>query len=252
MSKRRHPGREQDRQAEDRVERQPAGRARAGEDEQGHLRSRVEPDARTGTRAGTSATASAPPGSPARRGGSGIRAHRADARAPARRTPPCRIRRKMRTIPTRMIRFRIPISERNVPETTGPIRPVVRCSVESSFSTAPLRPRMPNTTRIPSRKTIVECPSEKKNPTLSGRWPSFISLRVVLSIAPMWSASKACLMPERVRRDADAEPEGAVRAEAVVVRQHERDEQEEADRVQAGDRGDEQPCAPPFGRRQRP
>ena len=39
--------------------------------------------------------------------------------------------------------------------------------------------------------TIVECPSEKKNPTLIGRLPSAISLRVVLSIAAMWSASKA-------------------------------------------------------------
>ncbi len=38
-------------------------------------------------------------------------------------------------------------------------------------------------------------PSEKKNPTLSGRLPSAMSLRVVLSIAAMWSASKACRSP---------------------------------------------------------
>ena len=36
-----------------------------------------------------------------------------------------------------------------------------------------------------SRKTMLEWPREKKKPTLSGRWPSAISLRVVLSIAPM-------------------------------------------------------------------
>ena len=49
----------------------------------------------------------------------------------------------------------------------------------------PLRPRTPTHTRTPSAKTIVECPSEKKNPTLSGRCPSLMSLRVVLSIAAM-------------------------------------------------------------------
>ena len=42
---------------------------------------------------------------------------------------------------------------------------------------------------------MLEWPSEKKNPTLSGRWPSLMSLRVVLSMAPMWSASKAWRMP---------------------------------------------------------
>ena len=54
---------------------------------------------------------------------------------------------------------------------------------------------MPIVKAIASRKTIVECPSEKKKPTLSGRWPSVISLRVVLSIAAMWSASNACRRP---------------------------------------------------------
>ena len=46
-----------------------------------------------------------------------------------------------------------------------------------------------------STSTTVEWPSEKKKPTLSGRPPSAISLRVVLSIAAMWSASKACRRP---------------------------------------------------------
>ena len=69
------------------------------------------------------------------------------------------------------------------------------CSAELSFSSAPLSPRTPTITSAPSAKTTVEWPSEKKNPTLSGRWPSAISLRVVLSIAAMWSASNAWRRP---------------------------------------------------------
>ena len=73
--------------------------------------------------------------------------------------------------------------------------PVAVCSAEPSSSTEPLRPRTPIENRKASRNTIVEWPSEKKKPTLSGRWPSAISLRVVLSIAAMWSASKAWRSP---------------------------------------------------------
>ena len=49
--------------------------------------------------------------------------------------------------------------------------------------------------RIESATTIVECPSEKKRPTPTGRWPSCMSFRVVLSIAAMWSASTAWRSP---------------------------------------------------------
>ena len=42
---------------------------------------------------------------------------------------------------------------------------------------------------------MVEWPSAKKNPTLRGRWPTAMSRRVVLSIAAMWSASKAWRTP---------------------------------------------------------
>ena len=48
-----------------------------------------------------------------------------------------------------------------------------------------------------SVKTIEEWPSEKKNPTPTGRLPSARSLRVVLSIAAMWSASNAWRRPKR-------------------------------------------------------
>ena len=54
---------------------------------------------------------------------------------------------------------------------------------------------MPAVKATASRNTIDECPSEKKNPMLTGRRPSAMSLRVVLSIAAMWSASKAWRMP---------------------------------------------------------
>ena len=96
---------------------------------------------------------------------------------------------------TRTIRFSSPIASRNVPETSGPISPVAPCSADPSSSTAPLSPRTPTTTSTPSARTIVECPSENQKPTLSGRCPSPISLRVVLSIAAMWSASKAWRSP---------------------------------------------------------
>ncbi len=54
---------------------------------------------------------------------------------------------------------------------------------------------MPKLSSTARRNTIDECPSEKKNPTLKGRFFSAISLRVVLSIAAMWSASKAWRIP---------------------------------------------------------
>ena len=60
-------------------------------------------------------------------------------------------------------------------------------------------------------------PSEKKKPTLSGRCPSLISLRVVLSIAPMWSASKAWRMPSVYAVMPTPMPKHARRAEARVL-----------------------------------
>ncbi len=89
----------------------------------------------------------------------------------------------------------MPIRSRNEPETVGPISPVAWCRLEPSFETSPLRPRMPIANPAASRNTTDEWPREKKKPTLSGRWPSVISLRVVLSMAPMWSASKAWRIP---------------------------------------------------------
>ncbi len=78
--------------------------------------------------------------------------------------------------------------------------PVTECSSEPSSSTCPARALTPSESRNASPKTIVEWPRENQNPTDSGRrspsaW-SAMSLRVVLSTAAMWSASKACRSPK--------------------------------------------------------
>jgi hypothetical protein len=72
-----------------------------------------------------------------------------------------------------------------VPDTVAPIQPVTWCRLELSLFTGPSSARTPSEIRNASTNTIVECPSENQNPTLSGRLPSLISLRVVLSIAAM-------------------------------------------------------------------
>ncbi len=76
-----------------------------------------------------------------------------------------------------------------------PTIPVTLCSPEPLSRSWPSRDLMPRFSSIASANTTLECPREKKKPTESGRLPSLTSLRVVLSIAAMWSASKACRMP---------------------------------------------------------
>ena len=87
---------------------------------------------------------------------------------------------------------------RKKPETIVPTTFVTLCSCELPFFSWSSSARIPKFSSTAITKTTVECPSEKKKPTLKGLWPSVISLRVVLSIAEMWSASKACRIP-RVR-----------------------------------------------------
>ena len=82
-----------------------------------------------------------------------------------------------------------------MPDTPVPMSPVTECSVEPSSSTGPASALMPSEKSSARTKTTVEWPSEKKKPTLSGRWPSAMNLRVVLSMAAMWSASKAWRRP---------------------------------------------------------
>ena len=98
-------------------------------------------------------------------------------------------------MPHRITTFSAAMTYRNVPDTPVPIQPVTSCSWEWPLRTWPLSALTPSANRNASMNTIVECPSEKQKPTLSGRLPSAISLRVVLSIAAMWSASKAWRRP---------------------------------------------------------
>ena len=86
----------------------------------------------------------------------------------------------------------------------------------------------------------VEWPSEKKKPTLSGRWPSLISFRVVLSIAPMWSASNAWRMPSVYAVMPTPIPKMR-RPELQVLRRDEPEQQAEADDVQREDDERQQP-----------
>ncbi len=62
--------------------------------------------------------------------------------------------------------------------------------------------RAANATSSVMRNTTVECPSEKKKPTPSGRRSGDMSFRVVLSMAAMWSASNAWRRPNEYARPA--------------------------------------------------
>ena len=70
-----------------------------------------------------------------------------------------------------------------------------------------------------SATTTVEWPSEKNNPTETGRLRSCISLRVTLSIAQMWSASTACRKPNVYASSAVPSSSGRV-ANAVSASAH--------------------------------
>ena len=91
------------------------------------------------------------------------------------------------------------------------MRLVQWCSPELLFFTWPSRYRMPRLSSTARANTTEEWPSENQKPTLRGRLPSAISLRVVLSIAEMWSASKACRMPRVYARMPVPKPKSSVR-----------------------------------------
>jgi hypothetical protein len=91
--------------------------------------------------------------------------------------------------------FNAAIRNKKNPDTSVPMMLVVYCKCEFAFLTWSSKARMPKFSSSASRNTTVEWPREKKNPTDIGRSPSLTSLRVVLSIAAMWSASNACRIP---------------------------------------------------------
>ena len=98
-------------------------------------------------------------------------------------------------MPASTIRFSSAIRYRNPAETSVPAIPPAVSKAEFGLTTAPNTARAATTMPAPTAITTLAWPREKKNPEASGRWPSAISLRVVLSMAEMWSASKACLNP---------------------------------------------------------
>ena len=105
---------------------------------------------------------------------------------------------KTRTMPTSTTRLSTPSTQRNTPDTDVPIRPVTECNSELPLTTGPASALTPIDNSRASPKTIVEWPSENQKPTDSGfgSGRSASSLRVALSTAAMWSASKACRSPK--------------------------------------------------------
>ena len=85
------------------------------------------------------------------------------------------------------------------------------CSPELPFLTWLSRKRIPKLSSTASPKTTEECPRENQKPTLSGRLPSAISLRVVLSMAEMWSASNAWRIPRVYAKIPVPNPNSSVR-----------------------------------------
>lgn len=110
---------------------------------------------------------------------------------------PARMCRKTWMIPNSALRFVKPMTIRNVPATSDPTRPRVVCKVEFSSWIGPASAPTPIASRRESPKTTLECPSENQKPTPLADLPSPTSLRAVLSIAAMWSASKAWRTPSR-------------------------------------------------------
>ncbi len=100
----------------------------------------------------------------------------------------------------------MPIRYRNPPEAIVPTTPRVCRRAEPSTGQRGHRRRAGGDPGRRGRRP-VEWPSANQNPTETGRLPSAMSLRVVLSMAAMWSASKAWRMPSVYGGDAEAEAE---------------------------------------------
>ena len=189
----RHPGREQGRQDQDEEDRHVVRAGRGGEARGARPRWRCRSPGRTGRRAGTCAsscgsTRSIGPEHPGQQAAvveevlERLLVVAAAARTRAGTSGRCRSARR---------RLMIPMTSRNVGRDRGPDEaadlPEGRDVADDAGAEMAIR-----TDRA---TTIVEWPSEKKSPTPTGRWPSCISLRVVLSIAAMWSASTAWRRP---------------------------------------------------------
>jgi hypothetical protein len=87
--------------------------------------------------------------------------------------------------------FIIPSNNRKEAETEDPMIPPIREKLSNFLDTADAVAA----TTIDVMITIVEWPSEKNVPTVTGFCPDAMRRRVMRSIAEIWSASKACLNP---------------------------------------------------------
>ena len=98
-------------------------------------------------------------------------------------------------MPASTIRFSSAIRYKKPADSSVPAVPSAVWTAELGSTTAPNTALAAMVIPAPTAITTVAWPKEKKNPLPSGRLPSAISLRVVLSMHEMWSASKACLNP---------------------------------------------------------
>ena len=98
-------------------------------------------------------------------------------------------------MPASTTTFSAAISHRKPADIAVPATPPTCANPELGRTTAPNTARAATVIPAPTRTTTLECPAAKKKPVASGRCPSASSLRVVLSIAAMWSASKAWRQP---------------------------------------------------------
>jgi hypothetical protein len=108
--------------------------------------------------------------------------------------PPRRLRAR-RTIPASTIRLSAAISHRKLADTAVPATPPTMANPEAGRTTVLNAAFAAKVMPTPASNTTLEWPSAKKKPLPSGRRPVAISLRVVLSMAAMWSASKAWRHP---------------------------------------------------------
>ena len=98
-------------------------------------------------------------------------------------------------MPASTMRLSRAIRYRNPADSTVPIAPPAVSYTELGSTTAPNTARAATVIPTPTATMTVEWPNEKKNPVPSGFLPSAMSLRVVLSMHEMWSASNACRNP---------------------------------------------------------
>ncbi len=108
---------------------------------------------------------------------------------------PCRMPRKTFRMPASTTRLSAAIRYRNVAASEVPMTPPRVSYPDFGSTMAPKTARAAMASPAPATMMMQECPRAKKNPVPSGRRPSAVGLRVVLSIAEMWSASKACRAP---------------------------------------------------------